>query len=71
MIRDAVARHLGGAPVPASPVAAPVPSLKPQAPSLALHPSQVQYHIINVTDACVIEPTVTCNHCGYCKCHGH
>jgi len=21
--------------------------------------------------ACVIEPTVTCNHCGYCQTHGH
>ena len=20
---------------------------------------------------CVIEPAVTCNHCGYCQCHGH
>lgn len=20
---------------------------------------------------CVIEPDARCNHCGYCKCHGH
>jgi hypothetical protein len=20
---------------------------------------------------CIIEPAVTCNHCGYCQCHGH
>ena len=20
---------------------------------------------------CLIEPAVQCNHCGYCKCHGH
>jgi hypothetical protein len=22
-------------------------------------------------DQCVIEPAVTCNHCGYCKSYGH
>ena len=21
--------------------------------------------------ACLIEPAVACNHCGYCQCHGH
>jgi hypothetical protein len=35
------------------------------------HPSHVMYRIINVGDSCVIEPSVTCNHCGYCKSHGH
>jgi hypothetical protein len=20
---------------------------------------------------CLIEPAVRCNHCGFCKCHGH
>jgi hypothetical protein len=24
-----------------------------------------------VGEACVIEPDVTCNHCGYCRSHGH
>ncbi len=27
--------------------------------------------IVNVGDACLIEPAVPCNHCGYCKSHGH
>ena len=27
--------------------------------------------VVNTGDACVIEPRVTCNHCGYCKSHGH
>ena len=22
-------------------------------------------------EACIIEPAVTCNHCGYCKSYGH
>ncbi|HUQ86009.1 MAG TPA: hypothetical protein VM096_00530 [Vicinamibacterales bacterium] len=21
--------------------------------------------------SCIIEPAVQCNHCGFCKCHGH
>jgi hypothetical protein len=27
--------------------------------------------LVNVGDACVIEPTVSCTHCNYCKSHGH
>ncbi len=27
--------------------------------------------LVNVTDACVIEPAVSCTHCGYCKTHGY
>jgi threonine dehydrogenase-like Zn-dependent dehydrogenase len=26
---------------------------------------------VNPGDACVIEPSVPCDHCGYCKSHGH
>jgi hypothetical protein len=36
------------------------------------HPSHSQYlTVINSGDACVIEPAVPCDHCGYCKSHGH
>jgi hypothetical protein len=63
-----VARHLSrSAPTPAA-QSAPVPSLL-QAPGT--HASHAMYLIVNSTDACVIEPSVTCNHCGYCKSHGH
>jgi len=27
--------------------------------------------LINVGEACLIEPAVPCNHCGYCRSHGH
>lgn len=32
-----------------------------------------QYALERATDdtACLIEPAVRCNHCGFCKCHGH
>jgi len=40
--------------------------------SRLLHASHGQYlRLVNETDACMIEPSVLCNHCGYCKSHGH
>ena len=32
-----------------------------------------QYRLERAPDdtMCLIEPAVQCNHCGYCKCHGH
>lgn len=66
LVRDAVARHLSRSAPPSS---APVPALVQQAP--ATHASHAMYLIVNTSDACVIEPSVTCNHCGYCKSHGH
>jgi 5-methylcytosine-specific restriction endonuclease McrA len=32
-----------------------------------------QYHLERAADdtSCLIEPAVQCNHCGFCKCHGH
>ena len=69
MIRDAVARHMGGGtPLP---VALPSPPLVP-GPVTLPHPSHGLYiSVVNTTDACVIEPSVSCDHCGYCKSHGH
>jgi hypothetical protein len=71
LVREAVARHLGRPPTAPG---APVPSLAAApgaAPALA-HPSHVMYlTLVNDGEACVIEPAVACNHCGYCKSHGH
>jgi hypothetical protein len=64
LVQDAVARHLGGR-APAA-----VAETRPVAIWRG-HPSHGQYLIVNAGDACVIEPGVTCNHCGYCKSHGH
>ena len=32
-----------------------------------------QYHLERAAgdSSCLIEPAVRCNHCGFCKCHGH
>lgn len=68
LVRDAVARHLSAAaPRPPSPVPAAAP-----ANTWSAHPSHHLYvTVVNTSDACVIEPSVACDHCGYCKSHGH
>jgi hypothetical protein len=79
LVRDAVARHLGR-PVPA-PAPAPAEPASPRVPvAHAVHPAsawqqhashQLYVSLVNVDGACVIEPSVACDHCGYCKSHGH
>lgn len=71
LVRDAVQRHIGGrASLPAT-MASPA-IVSGDEPSLRHHASHAQYlTVINVGDSCVIEPNVECNHCGYCKSHGH
>ena len=56
LVREAVARHLAQ------------PPRQPVQP----HASHGLYlHLANPSDACLIEPAVPCNHCGYCQSHGH
>ena len=73
LVRDAVARHLGGRGASAEP-------RLPAAPSPALHASHgvtghashaIYLTVVNSGESCVIEPAVPCDHCGYCKSHGH
>ena len=67
LVRDAVARHLG---------LQPGPELSASAP-LRMHPSHYRYASLQrgtegeAAGPCIIEPAVTCNHCGYCQSHGH
>ena len=61
LVRDAVARHLGGQ--PGQPPDRPV--------NLLAHPSHYRYTLPESDGPCVIEPSVRCNHCGYCQSHGH
>jgi len=38
------------------------------------HPSHLAFTVPSGADAdgpCIIEPTVRCNHCGYCQSFGH
>jgi hypothetical protein len=69
LVRDAVARHLGQR---APAVAARPAPLAALAGAATIHPSHAIYlSVVNTTEACVIEPSVPCNHCNYCKSHGH
>ena len=37
-------------------------------------PDAISFGQLNVpsgSEACIIEPSVSCNHCGYCKSYGH
>ena len=60
LVREAIARHLG--PPPVSPQSTQ---------SFRAHPSHGLLPILgDQSGACLIEPTVRCNHCGYCQSYG-
>ena len=64
LIRESVARHLGAGPhAPTPPFTTPI--------AFVAHPSQYRYQLPESDGPCLIEPTVACNHCGYCQSHGH
>jgi hypothetical protein len=65
MIRASISRHLG------SPGGS---SLRPhEAPLAAAHASHLRLPLVSGDEdgACIIEPSVRCNHCGYCLSLGH
>jgi hypothetical protein len=71
LVRDAIARHLAAAPDLRRPQAddAAMP-----ASFLRQHASHGMFTLPDGADSdgpCVIEPSVRCNHCGYCKSYGH
>lgn len=61
LVRESIAKQLGE-PAPA-----------PQILHLGPHPSHGVYSIAREDDngPCIIEPSVPCTHCNYCKSHGH
>lgn len=64
LVREAIARHLAGS--------GQQPTL-PSAP-VRRHPSHATFGVRSGGDLegpCLIEPTVRCNHCGYCQSLGH
>ena len=64
LVRDAVARAGAG-----RHAAEP----DPQA-SFRMHASHIRLALVRGGDddgACLIEPAVRCNHCGYCQSYGH
>jgi hypothetical protein len=69
MVRDAIGRHGSGADRGAQ--ACPEVAV-PDSGAIRAHPSHVLFATVPSGDGdCIIEPTVRCNHCGYCKSYGH
>jgi hypothetical protein len=70
LVREAIARHAAGARV----LAADVPGQLAPFAVVRQHPSHGLLPVSAGADTdgpCVIEPSVQCNHCGYCKSYGH
>lgn len=68
LIRAAVQRHLPQAAAEGR-VSTKLTTI--QASEVGL--SFAQYRLERAPDdtSCLIEPSVQCTHCGFCKCHGH
>jgi hypothetical protein len=69
LVRDAVARHLGR-----REGASEMGPHSTPAPPWRAHPSFGRFLLATGTDQggpCLIEPGVSCNHCGYCQSYGH
>jgi hypothetical protein len=69
LVRQAVARHLTHSAGDPAAGAAPSPGL----PAPGVHPSFGRYLLPREPGdggACLIEPAVKCNHCGFCQSHG-
>jgi hypothetical protein len=68
LVREAIVRHQSGAERPA-----PAPYRERVQP-VPLHASHTMFPVPDGSAGegpCIIEPTVVCNHCGYCKSYGH
>ena len=80
IVRDAVARRLGQSLVPGSGsrvreesrVPGPADDRRSTIDDRRRDVSHAVYlSLVNIGGECVIEPSVPCNHCNYCKSHGH
>ncbi len=68
MIRESIARQVGGGAVRGSPFA------QADMPGAGAHASHTLLPMARGSDeegACFIEPSVRCNHCNYCVSLGH
>jgi hypothetical protein len=73
LVREAIARHVGGATDDRGfRVQAEGARLAPNG-RLLTDPAHAMFRLEppGGDTACIIEPSVTCNHCGYCKSYGH
>ena len=60
MVRDAIARTHGAPRIEPNPVR-----------DFVANASFAKLPLVRSSDECLIEPSVRCNHCGYCLSYGH
>jgi hypothetical protein len=73
LVREAIGRYLGPQ-APAAPAAGPAAGTPVPAPLWRSHPSFGKFLLPRGDDEggpCLIEPSVHCNHCGFCQSYGH
>ena len=80
LVREAIARHLGGVNTTDQRSQGPeprAPRFESRAPSSEPRFMSASHQMFVLADGsqsdgpCIIEPAVMCNHCGYCKSYGH
>jgi hypothetical protein len=74
LVRQAIARHGAHSGTVAPSHLAPSHLAPSHVASHVSHASHFMFVVPSGADAdgpCLIEPAVTCNHCGYCKSMGH
>ncbi len=73
LIRAAIQRHMGSASGESSFAHAQPGEFQRDTGGQHVAISFGQYRLERAAGdtACLIEPAVQCNHCGFCKCHGH
>ena len=64
LIRAAIQRHM-------DPVVRPQPTTTGAPAPVSISFGQYRLERSKDDTMCLIEPAVQCNHCGFCKCHGH
>jgi hypothetical protein len=70
LVRDAIARQGTGRPA-ASISGLPSPRTSGPSDPRTSGPSHGLFVLPESDGPCLIEPAVSCNHCGYCKSYGH
>jgi hypothetical protein len=74
LVREAIAKHIGGVRASDAEPPAPAGALPGSQPPWRTHPSFGKLLVpggVEEGGACLIEPAVTCNHCGFCQSFGH
>ena len=74
LIRLAIQKHVGvSASAPGNTLELRRDAASGRGPDTTVSISFGQYQLERAKDdtSCLIEPAVQCNHCGFCKCHGH